>query len=76
MGWSVLHTHTIGKGAPDIIIGKNMINILVEIKDGTKPPSARRLTPDEIKFHEAWRGKIVVVESLEDVLSLNKEYAG
>jgi hypothetical protein len=47
MGATVLHLHTIGKGAPDILIGYQGKNALVELKDGAKPPSARKLTPDE-----------------------------
>ena len=37
IGCSVLHTHQLGKGAPDIIVGYNNLNYLVEIKDGDKP---------------------------------------
>ena len=49
-GCSVLHTHQLGKGAPDIIVGYAGNNYLIEIKDGDKPLAQQKLTPDEIKF--------------------------
>ena len=39
---------------------------LIEVKDGRKPPSRRRLTPDEERF--ALRFPVVIVESVDDVL--------
>lgn len=62
MGWSVAHTHTLGQGFPDLVVGFAGRNYLVEIKDGSKPPSARRLTADEEKFQAAWRGQYDVIE--------------
>ena len=47
MGASVQHTHQLGQGAPDAICGYKGVNLLIEIKDGGKPPSKRKLTPDE-----------------------------
>lgn len=68
LGWSVAHTHTLGGGMTDIIVGRDGENVLVEIKDGSKPPSARQLTPDEVKFHREWKGRIDIVETVDDVV--------
>ena len=67
---SVFSTHEVGKGFPDIVIGYKGINYLIEIKDGNKPPSARKLTDSEAKFHQDWRGQIKIVNNLDEVLNL------
>ena len=66
MGAEVLHTHTLGKGAPDIIVGHHGVNYLFEIKDPAQPKSKRHLTDDEQEFHARWRGTVYVIESFED----------
>ena len=70
LGYSVVCTHQLGKGFPDLVIGKNGINTLVEVKDGSLPPSKRRLSPDEKEFHDNWRGTVLIIESIEDVLAV------
>lgn len=72
LGFSVAHTHTIGKGFPDIIVGRDGINTLVEIKDGKKVKSQRQLTSDEKEFHKNWQGTIIIIESVEDVIEFSK----
>ena len=67
---SVFSTHEVGKGFPDIVIGYKGINYLIEIKDGNKPPSARKLTDAELKFHQDWKGQIKIVNNLDEVLNL------
>jgi hypothetical protein len=67
---SVFSTHEVGKGFPDIVIGYKGINYLIEIKDGNKPPSARKLTDAEVKFHNDWQGQIKIVNNLDEVLNL------
>lgn len=57
----------VGDGFPDIVVGRYRQNVLVEIKDGEKPPSKRALTPDEIEFRDGWLGWYEVVESEFDV---------
>jgi hypothetical protein len=43
-------------------------NLLVEIKDGEKVPSAQKLTPDEEEFHASWPGQIDVWNSIDAAL--------
>jgi hypothetical protein len=69
-GLTVKHTHMVGDGYVDVNVGFRGVNYLFEIKDPKKPPSARKLTPDEEKFHAEWTGKIDVVHSIDDVLRI------
>lgn len=41
----------------------------VEVKDGAKAPSARRLTDDEIAFAGRWDGYYVIIESVDEALA-------
>lgn len=70
LGCSVAITSSLGDGFPDAVVGLMGQNVLVEIKDGAKPPSARKLTPDEAKFASSWRGEYKVIESIEDATNL------
>src|SRR5688572_22507517 len=69
-GISVAHTHTIGKGFPDLAIGYKGRNFFFEVKDPAQPPSARKLTPDEREWHRAWMGQVHTVETFDDVLKI------
>lgn len=70
IGASVLDIHDIGGGAPDLLIGYRGMNLLLEVKDGDKPPSHRKLTPDERDFFDEWRGLIYVVYNPVDAVTL------
>lgn len=69
LGYSVLHLHMVGRGCPDIAVGKAGKNYLIEIKDGEEVPSKRKLTPQEQEFHNDWKGQIAIIESLDDVMN-------
>ena len=64
-GASVCFTHQLGKGVPDILVGVNGRNYLLEIKT-----SFGTLTPDERDWHEAWRGQVCVVRNVEEALAV------
>jgi hypothetical protein len=70
IGASVLDIHDLGHGAPDLIVGFRAQNLLLEIKDGRKPPSQKKLTDDEQKFFDAWRGPIYIVYSADDAIDV------
>ena len=57
-----------GRGAPDFVVGVPGQAALVELKDGDKPASRRKLTKDELKFRDEWTGPYILGLSGEDVL--------
>jgi len=70
LGCSVAVTSMMGKGFPDFVIGLRGKNYLIELKDGAKSPSQRKLTPDEVKFHAQWRGQIAVCKDINEIIKL------
>lgn len=68
-GCSVQSLANLGGGVPDLLIGFRGRNILAEVKDARKPPSARKLTPAEKKWIEAWQGeRVLFLQSMKDVI--------
>lgn len=70
IGATVESLAPLGKGVPDLLVGYRGENLVLEVKDGSKPPSAQKLTPDELRWHQNWRGDVYVVSSVEDALSV------
>jgi Holliday junction resolvase len=68
IGATVQILSAVGHGCPDVLCGFRGQNILVEIKDGSKPPSARNLTADQVLWHAKWAGQVCVAESVEDAV--------
>lgn len=70
IGATVQSLAMVGRGVPDLLVGFRSENWLLEVKDGAKPDSARRLTPDEAAWHDGWRGQVATVASIEDALQV------
>lgn len=66
IGYSVFSTAALGNGFPDLLVGCAGFAAVVEVKDGAKPPSARKLTEDEQRFAEQFTGNYIVAISPED----------
>lgn len=67
---------TQGNGLPDLLVGYRGFTILMEVKDGKKVPSARKLTEAEKKFFDEWRGgMLAIVESADEALDILKRCA-
>lgn len=75
LGATVLHLHTLGGGAPDLAVGYRGRNALIEIKDGDKPPSAQKLTPDEVEFHRDWRGQVAIIRCEAEVVEFLNSFS-
>lgn len=72
LGWSVHNPRT---DAFDLLVsyaGRSG-GYPVEIKNPNMPPSKRRLTDGEKKFHEDYKGMILMVETVDDVLELTRK---
>ena len=70
IGATVQSLADLGKGVPDLLVGWRGQNWLMEIKDWKQPPSKRRLTPDEKKWHRSWNGQVHVVETFDEALKI------
>lgn len=56
----------------DLIVGYKTQAICVEVKDGAKPPSAQKLTPNEFSAHLNWRGPKAIVKNNDEAVVVAK----
>jgi Holliday junction resolvase len=68
VGASVQPLHSVGQGTPDLLIGFGGVNYLIEIKDGSRKPSERKLSKRQVEWHSAWRGQVSVAETVSQAL--------
>ena len=71
LGWSVLIISQL-KNCCDLVVSKEGYTMLIEVKDGNKPPSAQKLTEGESKFFSTWKGDWKIVTSIDDVIKINQ----
>lgn len=62
-----------GNGLPDLLVWDGIEFFLVETKDGKKPPSKRRLTKPQEKFHKKFKqaakcGRLIVSIDAETIV--------
>lgn len=69
-GCEVQSLAALGGGVADLLVHHRSSGrlMLVEVKDGEKPPSARKLTPDQVEWHKRW--PVTVVENVEQAVAL------
>lgn len=71
VGCGVLSLAAMGDGVPDLLVHEPLYPWryhLLEVKDGSKPPSARKLTKNQKRLHEKWKAHIHVVTSVDEAL--------
>jgi Holliday junction resolvase len=70
-GASVQSLAGVGKGVPDLLVGFQGKTLLMEIKDGRKTPSERRLSEDQVRWHGAWNGgPLAIVDGVDAALRM------
>jgi hypothetical protein len=70
VGAHVTDTSAAGDGFPDLVVGFRGRWFVIEVKDGSLPPSERVLTPKQKKWHAEVQGHAPahVANSLADAL--------
>lgn len=67
---TVLLLHQVGSGCPDLLVGVNGFNVLVEVKTATG-----ELTNDQKDFIAAWNGDDVnIVRTRDDAIEIVNHY--
>lgn len=72
-GWTVIDTSRAGDGFPDLVALKHGRIEFVEVKDGSKPPSERRLTAAEAQLAKRFLAAGVavrIVTTIDEAVSL------
>ena len=67
-GVTILHLSAVGRGCPDICVGRKGVNTLLEIKAPGGPRGGRShqaLTDPEREWHRSWRGQAAIVTSID-----------
>ena len=69
VGAGVLSLAPLGRGVPDLLVWFRGGYLLLELKDGAKPPSKRKLTQDQVDLLEQWPGRVEIVASPAEALA-------
>lgn len=74
-GCLVHSTAPLGNGFPDLLVywPRRGTMKLIEVKDGSLPPSRQKLTDDEHDFHARWKGAVRVVASIAQAMAVLQE---
>lgn len=64
-GCSVQHLHVIGKGCPDLLVGYDGKNYLIELK-----AHGGKLTTKENEWCDRWCGQVAIAYSSEEILAV------
>lgn len=68
LGCSVQPLHSVGHGCPDLAVGWQGKTYFLEVKDGLRQPSDRKLTDAQVEWHRDWRGHVATVNSVKEAL--------
>lgn len=66
-GATVKDLSKVGQGCPDLLVGYNTVNYLIEVK-----VPGGKLTPDQRVFHSQWLGKVYIVRTSDEALRIIK----
>ena len=69
VGAATISLAQLGDGVPDLLVCYHRTLFLLEVKDGSKRPSERSLTAEQVVWHRNWPGPVAVVLDVSGALS-------
>jgi hypothetical protein len=69
LGCSVVSLHAVGGGVPDLLIGYEGKNYLIEVKNQNG-----RLNARQKKWHLEWKGQVVILKNEEEIAIFFNSY--
>lgn len=66
-GATVQDLSAVGRGVPDLLVGYNTVNYLIECKS-----PGGKLTPQQRVWHSEWNGTVRIVYTAEEALRIIK----
>jgi hypothetical protein len=73
-GCTVQSLASVGCGCPDLLVGKDGITLVIEVKSDTgtthRPAGADGLTDDQKRWYRWWRGNRAIVETPLEALEV------
>lgn len=73
LGAVVTPIHMVGNGVSDLLVSFRQRWLVLEVKDGAKPPSKRELTPDEERWIGEQRAPVFIVTSPLEAVNFLQE---
>ena len=64
-GASVQDLSQVGHGCPDLLVGYRNRTFAFEVKS-----AAGKMTPDELKWQEGWKGSYYVIHNIEEAMQI------
>lgn len=71
-GATVQHLHQVGAGCPDLLVGFERQNFLIEVKNAA---AGGTLNDEQVKWHRSWRGQVRVITSSQQAFDFVRELA-
>lgn len=65
MGATVADLHNVGRGIPDLLVGFEGKNYLVEIKNGKQ-----KLNSTQVDWHANWKGQVAIITNTNEAETL------
>lgn len=69
-GATVTLLHAVGSGCPDLLVGFQGTNYILEVKDWQASNLDRQLNPKQVKWHDDWKGQVAKVETATAALAV------